>query len=172
MNDDDPTPPPPRPWWRHALEWGGWLVLGVILLQVVGSLRAPDLPDAAPDFALPDLHGQTVSLSDLRGQTVVLNFWATWCGPCRVEIPSFSAFADANPDITVLGIAADGPVPKLRKSATELGITYPVLVGDRDVLARYGVTTFPTTVVVGPDGEVRAAHTGMMFRPQLAWATW
>ncbi len=165
----------PTPWRARLLHIGRvWIlpILGILLaMQVVGWLRAPSLPEEAPQFVLRDLSGADVSLADLRGRTVVLNFWATWCGPCRVEAPSLSSFAAAHPDIVVLGIAADGPAPKLKAAAKDLGITYQILQGDRATLEAYQIETFPTTIVVGPDGAVVSAHTGLMFRPQLWWAT-
>lgn len=140
-------------------------------MGLAGYLRAPDLPEAAPDFELQDLDGNPVRLSDFEGQTVVLNFWATWCGPCRAEAPSFSAFAEAHPDVPVLGLVADGPPNKVRAVADDLGIRYRVISADPETLRAYGVSIFPTTVVVNPDGSVRWAHAGLMFRPHLAWTT-
>ena len=99
----------------------------------------------------------------------MLNFWATWCAPCRLEAPSFAAFADANPDVVVLGLAEDRDVARVRRVAKELGITYPVASAPREVLSAYGVDTFPTTVIIDPDGSVRTAHVGILTRPQL-WA--
>ena len=148
-----------------------FLVLAVPVMFIVGWLRAPGLPQEAPDFTLVDTEGNTISLEDYAGQTVVLNFWATWCGPCRVEAPSFAAYAQAHPDVPVLGIVADGPVPKVRRSMDDLGITYPVVMGSQQVLQDYGIGVYPTTVVVNPDGSVRWVHAGMLFRPQLAWLT-
>lgn len=157
--------------WRWSLELALLALVFVVLSTVVGRLRAPDLPVEAPALALPDLQGRVVDLAELRGQTVVLNFWATWCAPCRVEIPSFSRFARDNPDIVVLGVAVDGDTASLAPAAKELGIDYPVLVGDPDTVRRYGASTVPTTVVVGPDGRVKAAHVGIMLGPQLWLAT-
>ena len=117
------------------------------------------------------LDGEEWSLSDFRGKTVVLNFWATWCGPCRTEIPAFTEFAEENPDIPVLGIAMDGDQPaKLRRAVKQLGIGYPVLLADNDVKQKYKVSTLPTTVVVDKDGQVKDIHVGAMFKPQLEWA--
>ena len=143
----------------------------LLLLPVVGWLRSPSLPEQAPDFELPALDGGTVALADLQGQTVVLNFWATWCGPCRVEIPSFSRFADNNPDIAVLGVATDGSRAQLAAAKEKLDIRYRILRADSATIQAYGAHTIPMTVVVGPDGEVRGSHTGVMFRPHLWWLT-
>jgi len=149
-------------------------VFGVVLLvfmQVLGSMRAPDLPEQAPEFALADRDGNVVHLSDFRGELVVLNFWASWCVPCRIEIPSFSRFARANPDVAVIGISGDGDVQSIGAAADDLGIDYRVLVGDRSTLEAYGISTFPTTVIVSPEGRVLSAYTGIMLDPHLAWAT-
>lgn len=166
--DEGPAPTLARRGLSMARDWGLTLLLGVVVFHGAGQLRAPDLPEMAPDFALQTLEGETVQLSSLRGQTVVLNFWATWCGPCRVEIPQFSSFAEANPDIPVLGIATDGTPGELKAAARELGITYPVLVGDADTVQAYGVDTLPTTVIVGPDGSIQGAHAAILTRPQLS----
>jgi len=147
------------------------LLAGVALVQVVGWLRSPSFDGPAPDFALKDLAGQEVHLSDYKGRTVILNFWATWCAPCRAEIPSFSAFASKHPEIAVLGVAADGTPGQLKAAAKSFGITYPVLIGDPATLRAYQIGSFPTTVVIGPDGDVRTAHVGLMFGPQIWWAT-
>ena len=148
-----------------------FVMLYLVLQTVMGRLQAPSLPEFAPPFALQNLDGETVALADLRGQTVVLNFWATWCGPCRVEIPSFSRFADDHPEIQIFGVAVDGEVEALRAAQADLGIRYPVLRADEATLAAYGVRSLPTTVVVREDGRVRSAHVGMLFRPQLWWMT-
>lgn len=173
--DPDLAPVTPAPLWRRIgrllLEWGLTIAAAIGLWLLVGALRAPDLPAAAPDFSLSDLQGQTTTLSAHQGQTVVLNFWATWCGPCRVEIPAFSRFAEANPEVEVWGIAVDGSATELRRAVQQFGIRYPVLRADESVQQNYGVETLPTTVVVGPDGTVRAAHVGIMPRPQLWWLT-
>lgn len=153
--------------WRAVREWGVSLLLAAVVFHLVGQLRAPDLPDAAPDFTLAVLDGDTVTLSDLQGAPVVLNFWAPWCGPCRAEVPQFSRFARANPEVHVLGIATDGAPAQLRASKKKLGMDYPVLLGDSETVSTYGVSTLPTTVVVGPDGRVVGAHTGMLTLPQL-----
>lgn len=164
------------PWgprlWRGVRDWGGTLLIGLALMQLVGWLRAPDLPEQAPDFALTGLNGEVVRLSELRGQTVVLNFWATWCGPCRAEIPSFTRFAAAHPEVPVFGIATEGGAAELTGAKARLGIGYPVLMADQATLKAYKINTLPTTVVVGPDGRVKSAHAGILTDPQLRLAVW
>ena len=153
--------------------WQGlfFLVLLVLFQGFAGWLQAPRLPNEAPAFALADLSGQTVSLEDFAGQTVVLNFWATWCPPCRMEIPSFSRFAEGNPEVPVLGIAVDGGPEELARARDEMGITYPILLADESTLAAYGVRSLPTTVIIRPDGTVKTSYAGMLFRPQLWFLT-
>ena len=175
----EPSPPEDAqeslPIWKRALrvcrDWGLSLVVVAVIFHFVGTWRAPDLPEEAPGFVLQNLQGEPVALDSFRGRPVVLNFWATWCGPCRMEIPSFSKFSEENPNIVVLGLAVDGTVAELEAASKSLGITYPVLQATEEIKAEYGVTTLPTTVIIDPEGEVSSAHSGMMFGPQLQWET-
>ncbi|MEM8996387.1 MAG: TlpA disulfide reductase family protein, partial [Acidobacteriota bacterium] len=156
---------------RHLGQWVLFVALIFTAFTVVGRLRAPALEGPAPDFALRNLAGETVRLSDFRGQTVVLNFWATWCPPCRVELPSFVRFARKNPDIAVLGLSVQSPPDDLRSAVDERDIPYPVLIVDADTAEAYRVTSLPTTVIITPEGQVRSAHSGVLFGPQLSWMT-
>jgi peroxiredoxin len=157
---------------RYARDWGLSIGIAVLVYLAIGWFRPkPDLPDEAPDFTLLNLEGEAVTLSDYRGQWVVLNFWATWCGPCRTEIPAFSEFADENPDVVVLGVATDGKAETLIPAAQDLGITYPVLVDPDGISASlYKVNTIPTTVVVSPEGTIETIHVGIMMGWQIALA--
>ena len=172
---DETTEQTTVPRWRGlaigALKALGFVVVAVVIMQVAGWMRAPSLPETAPELALQDLQGDTVRLSELRGQPVVLNFWATWCGPCRVEAPSFSRFSANHPEFAVLGVAADGSPARLRKAKEELGITYTVLRGTPAALKSYGISTFPTTVIIDAQGRVVTAHTGLLLDPQLELIT-
>ena len=145
------------------------LVIVLVVSHFMGSFRAPDLPDQAPGFALVDVEGKALRLEDFKGKRVVLNFWATWCTPCRIEAPAFSRWAERNPDAILLGIAADGTDEELKTAAKDLGIRYRIARGHPELFKAYGVNTYPTTVLIGPDGEVVAAHTGLLTDPQLAW---
>jgi thiol-disulfide isomerase/thioredoxin len=148
-------------------------LLFLILSTVVGRLRAPDLEGEAPSLSLRATTGEQVSLADFRGKTVVLNFWATWCGPCRAEIPMLSSFAEANAEeVVVLGVAVDGTFDELKAAKHKLDIRYPVLVGDKSVAQTWGAKVLPTTVVVDPEGQIKTAHVGLITNPQLKLAVW
>lgn len=110
----------------------------------------------APDFALQDLEGNTVRLSDYQGKVVFVNFWATWCPPCRAEIPYFvELMNEYKDDFVVLGITVDREqdIPKVPGFAEEYSINYPVLYADAQTVGAYGgITSIPTTFVVSKDG--------------------
>ncbi|MDP2316393.1 MAG: TlpA disulfide reductase family protein [Pseudomonadota bacterium] len=156
---------------RVLKRWAGYAALAVLLLVLLRAMQpAPGIPlgTLAPDFTLRATDGTTIRLADLRGRPVVLNFWATWCPPCRVELPSFAAFSREHPEVTVLGIAVDsGTAATLAKARLELDIPYPVLLADPAVKSAYGIQAMPTTVVVGPEGQIVTTQTGVMFGWQL-----
>ncbi|MFT5430833.1 MAG: thiol-disulfide isomerase/thioredoxin [Myxococcota bacterium] len=154
---------------RLLRDVAGIVLLALIVGHVAGAIRAPDLPEQAPDFAVKDTDGEVFRLSEHQGKRIVLNFWATWCMPCRIEAPAFSRWSERNPDALLIGIAADGTDEELRAAAADLGITYRIARGYPELLKRYDVTTFPTTVVIGEKGDVVTAHTGLLTDPQLAW---
>lgn len=144
-------------------DWG--LALGAVLgfmvvVQLIFPEKIPSL-GPAPDFTLPDLAGDAVTLSEHDHDVVVLNFWFTNCPPCRAEIPELSAFAKAHPDIPIYGLSTDQMSPgRLKIAARQLGIEYPVLHDARAMVARdYQVTAFPTTLVVR-DMQIVQARVG------------
>ena len=174
MEIETESPPEPRTsrrrkWLKDLLWIAGLLVVLMISGLLIGAWRAPDLVGQSPDFALRDLDGNTVRLSDFRGRKVVLNVWATWCLPCRAELPSIARFARKNPDIQVLGLSVQSPPEALKKRAAEL--PYPNLILDDETGLRWGVNALPSTYVVNEEGTVTAAHAGLLFGPQLWWLT-
>jgi peroxiredoxin len=131
-----------------------------------------DAPRANLDFTLKDMNGQDVRLSDLKGKVVLLNFWATWCAPCRLEIPWFVEFQEKykDKDFRVVGISVDDPPEALLPFANRFKINYPLLVGsDReDVQNAYGpIFGVPTTVIIDRDGRICMKHIGQVSKEQF-----
>lgn len=128
---------------------------------------APDAKAANLNFTLKDLDGKDVTLSAYSGKVILLDFWATWCGPCKVEIPGFIELYSKyrSQGLQVLGFAVDDPVPALKAYANEMGMNYPVLIGQgrNDVLEAFGpMVGLPTTLIIGRDGRICSRHTGFV----------
>ena len=126
----------------------------------------------APEFALQSLDGKTIHLSDYRGKAVVVNFWATWCQPCRVEMPWFVELQKQyGPDgLQILGISADEDTStdELGKFAKGMGVNYPILLGKEKVEEEYGGIQFlPVTVYVDRDGNVVDKVFGLKGRGEI-----
>jgi peroxiredoxin len=119
----------------------------------------------SPSFSLVDLDGKPLDLAALRGQVVLLDFWATWCGPCKFEIPGFIELYTKyqGQGLQVLGFAVDDPIPALQDYAKQMKMNYPILVGQgrEDVVDAFGpMPGLPTTFIIGRDGKVCTSHTG------------
>ena len=139
----------------------------------------PDDADAtgkvAPlQFTLKDMNGVDVKLAAFKGKPILINFWATWCGPCRAEIPSLvelqRRYADEGQDVVILGISVDDPIEKLKPYASEMKINYPLLVGNgrEDVQEAFGpLWGIPVTVFVDRDGRIAKRHSGIASKEQF-----
>lgn len=131
---------------------------------------APQEGALAPDFTLETLDGQRIRLSDLRGQVVVLNFWATWCGPCREEMPLFErATAEfAGQGLVLIAINVQERPGTVRPFVDRLGLTYPIGLDENGAIGRrYRVRSFPTTYFVGRDGTIEGRRVGAYTRQIL-----
>jgi peroxiredoxin len=154
------------------------IVLAILIAFAPLSSIASDATCPAPgkkanlNFTIQDMNGKPVRLSQYRGSVVLLNFWATWCGPCRVEIPWLVDLYRQHRarGLVVLGVSVDAEVRRVKPFAQELRINYPVLIGAGrdDVSAAFGpFRGFPTTVIVARDGTICVRHIGIATKAQL-----
>jgi cytochrome c biogenesis protein CcmG/thiol:disulfide interchange protein DsbE len=117
----------------------------------------------APDFALPNLEGETVSLGDLRGQLVLVNFWATWCEPCRDELPAIQEVYQNSDDLVVLGVDLQEGIEDVKAFIEKEGLTFPILLDkDGHVSNMYRTRDLPTSFFLNADGIIGAVHIGPM----------
>ena len=126
---------------------------------------------AAPDFVLKDVYGKEVRLSDFRGKIVVLNFWATWCGPCRKEMPDFIELQKeyGNDGLQFIGIALDQEgADKVRPFVERNKISYPILIGNNEIADKYGgMNAIPVTFLIDRKGMIRNHYIGMRQKSDL-----
>jgi len=158
----------------------GWAV-GLALLGGVSLWAAYFAPDRRPatidlNYTLKDMNGRDVRLADFRGKPLIVNFWATWCGPCLLETPELVELASEYRDqgLVVIGISTDDTPEEIRKYAANLNVTYPLLVGSEreDVFTAFGLGAgIPMSVFVRPDGTVanrlQGINTKQWFQTQI-----
>jgi peroxiredoxin len=139
--------------------------LAILILAAAFAAPAAQAtaPSAAGDFTLPARDGGTVRLSELRGQVVMINFWASWCGPCRQEMPLLQQlYGKYEPlGFTLLGVNVEPDSAQAQDWLEKVSVSFPILF-DRDnkVSAQFGVEAMPSTVLIDREGNVRHVHRG------------
>ena len=149
----------------------GFVVIGLICSQTPSALaqEGPSPGAPAPDWELTGLDGKTVKFSDFRGKVVILDFWATWCMPCRIEIPHFVELQKQYGDrgLAIIGVSLDEQGPDVvKKFVKQFQMTYPVVIGNEKIVEAYGgIEGIPTTFVIGRKGRIVRAYMGYNDKP-------
>lgn len=131
------------------------------------SLIPPFTPTKAPAITGETITGEPFDLADYEGKPIILNFWASWCGPCRREIPAIAAFAKSHPEIQVLGVDYLDEVPDAAAFAKANGATWPSVVDDGPIGSRYKVPGLPTTFLINSQGQIVERILGEVTEPIL-----
>ncbi|MGM9926362.1 MAG: peroxiredoxin family protein [Bacillus sp. (in: firmicutes)] len=160
------------------------IIAGIVLVSLIvvamvqamekkdeSTTKLPGLEESAkaPNFTLQTLKGETVSLEDYKGKKVVLNLWATWCGPCRKEMPDMQKFYEQNPNgnYEILAINLD-PVNDVQGFVDELSLTFPIVLDSKgDMQKAYEVLSIPYTYFIDEDGIIYDRHPGLMSYSDL-----
>lgn len=144
-------------------------VLGAVAAMLMAaSVSADIVRSAAPDFTLKSASGENLKLSEYRGDVVLINFWASWCGPCRQEMPVLSELHDKYKALgfTVLGVNVEEDSSKALRLLQDIPVSFPVLFDNESVVSKqYDVVAMPSTVLVDRDGNMRYLHKG--YKPGL-----
>ena len=154
------------------------VVISLMLVFGIQKTRHTSPPNAgklqgqpAPDFSLASLDGKTLKLSDYKGKAVLLNFWATWCEPCKIEMPWFVQLQQqyGPQGLQVLGVAMDDTDPKdIQEFAQKMGVNYPIVVGKEAVGDQYGgIPYLPSTFYIDRDGKVVDRVFGLVSRSEI-----
>lgn len=141
----------------------GVVAAGLLALLMTGAVHAVAVRDSAPDFTLKSLEGSNLRLEEYRGQVVLINFWASWCGPCRQEMPLLDRLHHRYEDtgFAVLGVNVEGEEAPAREIVDRTNVTFPILIDDgQKVSEMYNLQAMPSTVVIDRDGVVRYIHLG------------
>jgi peroxiredoxin len=151
-----------------AVVCAAFSIAGCSTNTVRANVKAESDRKRAPDFTLKDVDGKPVKLSDYKGKVVLLNFWATWCGPCKIEIPWFMDFEQTYKDknFAVLGVSLDEDGwDSVKPYIAQKKINYRVMIGTEQVAQLYGeVDSLPTTFMIDREGRVAAVHVGLVSK--------
>lgn len=142
---------------------GAFLLTLAFLFGASFSVYAASVSGPAPDFTLKSLDGKNLKLSEMRGNVVLLNFWASWCGPCREEMPLLNKIHEKYEPLgfTVLGVNVEDDSDAAKKFIAQRPVDFPILLDNTNKVSKlYDVIAMPTTVVIDRDGNMRFLHQG------------
>ncbi|HYM34417.1 MAG TPA: TlpA disulfide reductase family protein [Steroidobacteraceae bacterium] len=139
------------------------LSAAALFTLLCGASASNNTNESAPDFSRADLNGKTVHLADYRGKLVLLNFWATWCAPCREEMPQFSEWQReyGAKGLQVIGVSMDDDAAPVKEFIAQRPVTYPILMGDAKLGESFGgVLGLPTSYLIDPQGRIVTRYRG------------
>jgi len=155
---------------KNLIKLASALTFVLAALILINNVTVADQGQMAPDFALKDLSGKAISLSDYKGKVVFLNFWATWCPPCRQEIPGFIKAFDKYKDqgLVILGVAVSDRENSVKNFVDQHSINYPVAMGDMKIVQDYEPGQYiPATIIIDRNGKIHHKHVGYMEQSQV-----
>ncbi len=155
---------------KKLAAWFMSLSMVIMALVLLSNPIAAGQGEQAPDFSLKDLEGNNVTLADYKGKVVFLNFWATWCPPCRQEIPDFIKAYEKHKDngLVILGVAVSDKENSVRSFVEKNKISYPVAMGDVKIVQDYEPGQYiPATIVIDRNGKIHDKHVGVMSQSQV-----
>ena len=152
-----------------------YLLLLLASLLLMAPIHAASVQGKAPDFTLKSNSGKNIKLSELRGQVVLLNFWASWCGPCRQEMPLLEKLQRRYSSLgfTVLGVNVEEDPRKAKTLLKDISVSFPILFDTRNKVSKqYKVSAMPSTVMIDRDGNMRYLHKGYKPGDEAQYKKW
>jgi len=150
-------------------------LFAILLLGLFGLAQAGEVSGPAPDFTLRSNSGKNLKLSEFRGQVVLLNFWASWCGPCRQEMPALDKLQKRYGKLgfTVLGVNVEEDSTQAKRMLKEIRVSFPILFDTQNKVSQlYNVSAMPTTVIIDRDGNMRYLHKGYKPGEESVYKKW
>lgn len=147
-----------------------FVVLCLLLVGCTHKSSAPSIGKPAPDFSLADSNGAPIRLSAFRGKVVLLDFWATWCGGCKTEIPWYIEFQDKYRDagLSAIGVSMDADGWKsVKPFLADHKLNYPVVIGSEDLGEQFGLINMPLTLLIDRDGKIAESHAGVVDKDKF-----
>lgn len=151
------------------------LVLLASVMFFISAAQAAEVQGKAPDFTLKSSSGKNLKLSEHRGEVVLLNFWASWCGPCRKEMPYLEQIQEKYADygFTVMGVNVEEDSSKAKKMLKDIPVSFPILYDTTNSVSKaYKVSAMPTTVIIDRDGNMRYLHKGYKSGDEATYKQW
>lgn len=159
----------------QILNTSRYLLIVLASLWLLSPLHAASVQGKAPNFTLKSNSGKNVKLSELRGQVVLLNFWASWCGPCRQEMPLLEKLQRRYSSLgfTVLGVNVEEDPRKAKTLLKDISVSFPILFDTRNTVSKqYKVSAMPSTVMIDRNGNMRYLHKGYKPGDEAQYKKW